>query len=196
VIHLFFLLIIKLSTYDLELLNFKLSYFKKNTLNYNIIFTKSPTQWWFAVWPVSKVITPLGTSFVPIAKGWSVISWVLEIKQVIKISEWWPCVDLTQFMKAFAIAKISLLLQNTIKSFNTKWRWFLSGLIWGSRVDTRADTTLKTGDKLRCSGRVSCSCSTSDTRRVTLIMSIKQYRACNHIREIENKIRASHAFQT
>jgi hypothetical protein len=29
-------------------------------------------------------------------------------------------------------------------------------------------TPLKTGDELRCSGRVSSSCSTSDTRRVNI----------------------------
>jgi hypothetical protein len=30
-------------------------------------------------------------------------------------------------------------------------------------------TPLKTGDELRCSGRVSSSCSTSDTRRVNIV---------------------------
>ena len=30
-------------------------------------------------------------------------------------------------------------------------------------------TPVKTGDELRCSGRVSSSCSTSDTRRVNLV---------------------------
>jgi hypothetical protein len=30
-------------------------------------------------------------------------------------------------------------------------------------------TPLKTGDELRCSGRVSSSCSTSDNRRVNLV---------------------------
>ena len=30
-------------------------------------------------------------------------------------------------------------------------------------------TPLKTGDELRCSGRVNSSCSTSDTRRVNLV---------------------------
>jgi hypothetical protein len=33
---------------------------------------------------------------------------------------------------------------------------------------------LKTGDELRCSGRVSSSCSTSDTRRVNLITGMRK----------------------
>ena len=36
--------------------------------------------------------------------------------------------------------------------------------------DRATRTPLKTGDELRCSGRVSSSCSTSDTRRVYLII--------------------------
>jgi len=34
---------------------------------------------------------------------------------------------------------------------------------------TKYRATLNTGGKLRCSGRVGSSCSTSDTRRVTLV---------------------------
>jgi hypothetical protein len=33
-------------------------------------------------------------------------------------------------------------------------------------------TPLKTGDEFRCSGRVSSSCSTSDTRRVNLVYGL------------------------
>ena len=36
-------------------------------------------------------------------------------------------------------------------------------------TDRVTRTTLKTGGELRCSGRVSSSCSTSDTRRVNLV---------------------------
>ena len=37
--------------------------------------------------------------------------------------------------------------------------------------DQLTRTTLKTGSKLRCSGRVSSSCFTSDTRRVNLVIN-------------------------
>ena len=38
--------------------------------------------------------------------------------------------------------------------------------------DRATRTPLTTGGELRCSGRVGCSCSTSDTRRVTLVTNL------------------------
>ena len=43
-------------------------------------------------------------------------------------------------------------------------------------------TPLKTGGELRCSGRVSSSCSTSDTRRVNLVslmLGLYQFAYCS-----------------
>jgi hypothetical protein len=37
--------------------------------------------------------------------------------------------------------------------------------------DRVTQTPLKTGGELMCSGRVNCSCSTSDTHRVNLVTS-------------------------
>ena len=39
--------------------------------------------------------------------------------------------------------------------------------------DRITQTPLKTGDELRCSGRVGSSCSTSGTRRVNLVINGK-----------------------
>ena len=36
-------------------------------------------------------------------------------------------------------------------------------------IDRATQTSLQTGDELRCSGRVGSSCPTSDTRRITLV---------------------------
>jgi len=51
---------------------------------------------------------------------------------------------------------------------------------------TKDRATWTSGSELRCSGRVGCSCSTSDTCRVTRVISYKWGKTCKYLWQVEH----------